>query len=97
MQPSGETAEQIVAWIVEAAEETAGRLEAALELMDGSTRRRPHAYLFFLGTRPQWQSRGFGSALLREVLGQCDRDGTPAYLEATSRDNSASTSATVSG
>jgi GNAT superfamily N-acetyltransferase len=39
--------------------------------------------MFFLATRPQWQSHGLWSALLREVLDRCDRDGTPAYLEAT--------------
>src|SRR5205809_572948 len=47
----------------------------------------PHAYLFLLGARPRWQSRGLGSALLRTVLEQCDREGTPAYLEASSPDN----------
>ena len=46
-----------------------------------------HEYLFFLGTRPEWQSRGLGSALMHEVLDRCDRDGTPAYLEATSPAN----------
>jgi ribosomal protein S18 acetylase RimI-like enzyme len=86
-QPSGEAAEQVAGWMLEAAEETAGRLQAAFELMDQHHPHDSHAYLFFLSTRPQWQSRGFGSALLREVLDGCDREGTPAYLEATSLDN----------
>jgi len=84
-QPSGEDAERLVARWVDAAEETAGRLLAALELMDQHHPAQPHAYLFLLGTRPQWQSRGLGSALLREVLERCDRDATPAYLEASSQ------------
>lgn len=45
---------------------------------------REHQYLFILGTRDAWQSKGLGSALLRSVLSGCDRDGVPAYLEATS-------------
>ena len=51
------------------------------------TPREPHHYLFLLGTRPGWQSRGIGSALLRPVLEMCDRDAIPAYLEATSEGN----------
>ncbi len=46
-----------------------------------------HQYLFILGTSSAWQSRGLGSALLRSVLSGCDRDGVPAYLEATSERN----------
>jgi ribosomal protein S18 acetylase RimI-like enzyme len=83
-QPSGEGAERLVARWLDAAEETAERLLAGLELMDQHHPHQPHAYLFILGTRPQWQSRGLGSALLREVLERCDRDATPAYLEASS-------------
>ena len=83
-QPSGQGAEQLVARCVDAAEETSERLLAAFELMDQHHPQQPHAYLFFLGTRPQWQSRGLGSALLREVLERCDREATPAYLEASS-------------
>lgn len=40
-----------------------------------------------LGTRPESQSRGIGSALLRSALTDCDRTGMPAYLEATSERN----------
>ena len=47
----------------------------------------PHHYLFLLGTRPEWQSRGIGSALMQPVLELCDRDAMPAYLEATSESN----------
>ena len=83
-QPSGRGAERLMARCVDAAAETSERLLAAFELMDQHHPQRPHAYLFLLGTRPQWQSRGLGSALLREVLERCDRDATPAYLEASS-------------
>jgi GNAT superfamily N-acetyltransferase len=83
-QPCGEDAERILGRFVEAAEETAERLLAAFELMDQQHPEQQHAYLFLMGTRPQWQSRGLGSALLREVLQHCDRTATPAYLEASS-------------
>lgn len=62
-------------------------LFGAFELMEEQHPRDPHYYLFFLGTRPEWQRRGIGSALMRPVLGTCDREGVPAYLEATSEDN----------
>lgn len=83
-QPSGDAAEHLVGRLVAAAEEYDDRLLEALELMEEQHPVEEHEYLFFLGTRPEWQSRGLGSALLCEVLDRCDRDGTPAYLEATS-------------
>ena len=43
--------------------------------------RAPHWYLAVLGTEPDLQGRGIGSALLAPVLSACDRDGIPAYLE----------------
>jgi ribosomal protein S18 acetylase RimI-like enzyme len=86
-QPTGDAADQLVARLVYAAAKHADRLLAALELMEEQHPLESHAYLFFLATRPEWQSRGLGSALMREVLDRCDRDGTPAYLEATSLDS----------
>jgi GNAT superfamily N-acetyltransferase len=44
----------------------------------------PHWYLPLAGVDPPAQGRGLGSTLLRHALGSCDRDGLPAYLEATS-------------
>jgi GNAT superfamily N-acetyltransferase len=43
----------------------------------------PHWYLSLLGTDPGAQGHGFGSAVLRPVLEQCDRDGVGAYLESS--------------
>jgi len=42
-----------------------------------------------IGVRPEWQGRGFGSALLRPILERCDRERLPAYLEASSPRNRA--------
>jgi GNAT superfamily N-acetyltransferase len=71
-----------------ASAEYADRAFTLLELMDDKhPKDREHEYLFILGTRPDWQSRGIGSALMRPVLERCDREGMPAYLEATSEQN----------
>ncbi|MGY1693612.1 GNAT family N-acetyltransferase [Geodermatophilus sp. SYSU D00814] len=42
-----------------------------------------HWYLLYVGVVPGRQGQGLGSALLRPVLDECDREGLPAYLEAT--------------
>jgi ribosomal protein S18 acetylase RimI-like enzyme len=47
----------------------------------------PHYYLAVLGTDPEVQGRGIGSALLRPVLEACDRDEVPAYLESSKERN----------
>lgn len=49
----------------------------------------PHWYLLYLGTTPESQGTGRGSALLRAVLDSCDAHGVPAYLEATNERNRA--------
>jgi ribosomal protein S18 acetylase RimI-like enzyme len=64
--------------------EYAQTLFGIFELMGQHHPHEPHHYLFLLGTRPEWQSCGIGSALMRPVLEMCDRDGMAAYLEATS-------------
>jgi len=43
-----------------------------------------HWYLPLTGVDPPFQGQGLGSNLLRRGLATCDRDGLPAYLEATS-------------
>jgi ribosomal protein S18 acetylase RimI-like enzyme len=46
--------------------------------------RTQHWYLEILGTAPERQGQGLGSALLRPILALCDRDGVGAYLESSS-------------
>ena len=46
-------------------------------------------YLPMIGVDPVAQGRGLGSALLGYALAACDRDGLPAYLEATNPRNRA--------
>jgi len=43
-----------------------------------------HWYLNYLGTEPQSQGQGLGSALLRPMVALCDRDRSGAYLESSS-------------
>jgi len=57
---------------------------AAFGQFDAHHPRAPHWYLPLIGVDPARQGHGYGSALLRHALARCDRDGAPAYLEATS-------------
>ena len=53
-------------------------------------RRHPvdrHFYLSVLGTEPEQQGGGIGSALLGPVLQRCDFDGVGAYLECSKESN----------
>lgn len=42
-----------------------------------------HYYLPMIGITPDWQSMGWGDALLKPMLERCDEEGVPAYLEAS--------------
>ncbi len=80
--------EQLASALGEASGEYAQKMFEISELLaEQHPQDEPHYYLFFLGTMPQWQSQGIGSALMRPVLEMCDRDGVPAYLEATTERN----------
>lgn len=63
---------------------------SALRFLRAVDRARPtqvHWYLATLGTDPERQGHGVGSALLRVVLGQVDEEGLPAYLESSKERN----------
>jgi GNAT superfamily N-acetyltransferase len=47
----------------------------------------PHYYLSVLGTDPDRQGGGVGSALLGPVLDRCDAEGVAAYLESSKESN----------
>ncbi|GAA1662934.1 hypothetical protein GCM10009830_05320 [Glycomyces endophyticus] len=67
---------------------TAGPLARLFAVGSALARRhpvdRPHLYLAVMGVAAGAQGRGIGSALLRHRLDRADREGEPAYLEASS-------------
>lgn len=79
-EESGERVGEIMA-------ENADRAFELMGLMAEKHPVEPHYYLFLLGTTPERQGQGLGSTLMKPVLDKCDRDGVPAYLEATSEAN----------
>jgi len=58
-----------------------------MEMIEHAHPKAPHYYLAVLGTEPDLQGRGVGSALMRPVLESCDRDEIPAYLESSKERN----------
>ncbi|MEU3185374.1 GNAT family N-acetyltransferase [Streptomyces sp. NPDC006923] len=63
--------------------ELIGRLMGAIHPHD-----RAHEYLLMIAVSPAHQGRGLGRALIEPVLERCDREGVPAYLEASSERSS---------
>jgi ribosomal protein S18 acetylase RimI-like enzyme len=62
----------------------------AVRLLAAVDRARPrpaHWYLATLGTDPDRQGQGIGSALLQAVLRRVDEHGLPAYLESSKERN----------
>ena len=55
--------------------------------VDAAHPAEPHYYLAILGTDPDAQGRGVGSALIQPVLDDCDRNEIPAYLESSNPRN----------
>ena len=49
--------------------------------------RPPHWYLAVLGTDPDAQGQGLGSAVLQPVLERCDSNGVGAFLESSKKRN----------
>lgn len=63
---------------------------SALKLMftvEGLHPTEPHWYLFSIGTAPERQGQGVGTALLRSMLAHVDEAGEPAYLESSKERN----------
>ena len=79
-------------WLLPALVRFLGRRTASvlggLERMEARHPHDPsHWYLFILGTEPEAQGQGLGSALLAQVLARVDADGMPAYLESSNERN----------
>ncbi len=65
------------------------RFEQMAEIFEQHHPQEPLYYCQFLATVPAFQGRGIGSALLRQMLARADREGVPAYHEATTPRNRA--------
>lgn len=63
------------------------RMAALRAMMDAHHPKEPHAYLWFLGVRPEAQGHGVGSRLLAAGLASVDARGLPAYLESSNEAN----------
>ncbi len=80
-----EDAEDVPAQVREAVDPDNERVESIARLTEDIHPSGPaHAYLWMIGVAPQRQGEGLGTALIASVLDRCDRDGLPAYLEASS-------------
>jgi len=62
---------------------------AFMEQQGGFHPTEPHWYLPLIGVDSTKQGLGYGSVLLRHATERCDRDGLPAFLEASSPRNRA--------
>jgi len=67
----------------------AARLGFAMERHHAQQIRQPHYYIRDVGVLPEMQGLGLGRALMAPTLERCDRDGLPAYLEASSESSAA--------
>jgi GNAT superfamily N-acetyltransferase len=67
----------------------AARMGAAMEWRHMHELRGPHYYVRDIGVHPDMQGKGLGSFLLRPTFDRCDREGLPAYLEASSERSAA--------
>lgn len=63
------------------------RALTVLNLVEKVHPKEPHWYLAVLGTDPEYQGKGIGSALMAPVLSKCDEEGVPAYLESSKERN----------
>jgi ribosomal protein S18 acetylase RimI-like enzyme len=59
----------------------------ALERIESFHPTEPYWYLPVIGVDSTHQRKGYGSALMRHVLAECDREGTLAYLESSNPEN----------
>ena len=89
LPPSVEAdAERFVELIQRSVDEAKQRIVfETLQQMEAFHPTEPCWYLAMIGVDPVHQRRGLGSALMREVLDDCDRQNLPAYLESTNPRN----------
>jgi len=62
-------------------------IEVHTTLEDNHPTDPPHWYLAGLGTHPDWQGNGIGTALMQPILARSDVEGLPAFLECSKERN----------
>lgn len=67
----------------------ASKVGAAMEWRHAREIHGPHYYVRDIGVHPDMQGKGLGSALMHPTLDRCDREGLPAYIEASSERSAA--------
>lgn len=67
----------------------AARLGTAMEWRHMRRVQGAHYYVRDIGVHPDAQGHGLGSALMRPTLDRCDREGLPAYIEASNERSAA--------
>jgi ribosomal protein S18 acetylase RimI-like enzyme len=89
LPPGAHPDEEALGAIVQSsvAAERQAEVFAVFERMGSYHPREPHWFLPLIGVDPRCRGKGYGSALLRHVLAQCDRDHIPAYLESSNPAN----------
>ncbi|MFE0795185.1 GNAT family N-acetyltransferase [Streptomyces sp. Alain-F2R5] len=81
----GDGGDDVPVLVREAVDPENERVELIARLTDGiHPSDRAHEYLWMIGVAPDRQGEGLGTALIESVLDRCDREGVPAYLEASS-------------
>jgi ribosomal protein S18 acetylase RimI-like enzyme len=63
------------------------RAISLIQLLEQHHPKHRHYYLATIGTDPDRQGTGLGSAVMHDVLGRCDEEGIPAYLESSKEAN----------
>jgi GNAT superfamily N-acetyltransferase len=84
---SAEAADALAPMLDRLGDQANDRFRAAEDVMRAHRPTAPHFYLQGLGTDPDRQGEGLGSAVMQPVLGRCDTEGIPAYLESTKERN----------
>jgi GNAT superfamily N-acetyltransferase len=85
-QPDASALESMAA-LVPIVGDAIDRIRAAYQVMMDAHPPESHFYLAGLGTDPDRQGIGLGSAVMMPVLERCDTEGIPAYLESTKERN----------
>ena len=88
-KPSAVESLQLIPTVARVCGRYTARALRVLSYMESKFPEEPHAHLMFLATEPERQGEGIGSLLLRQNLARLDRDGIPAYLEASTPRNRA--------